>query len=112
MRTKIDEAIGTVAIHRLERPDLLLLERRPVGIDLEAERLGGEIPELAVDQADGPAALLLVLCDYVTAADAAAVHAVTAVAVVIVAAVVVMVVSINAIHRVSVTVKLHRVTVI
>ena len=39
----------------LQHPDLLLLERLPVGVGLEPEGLGAEVLVLAVDEADGPA---------------------------------------------------------
>lgn len=48
-------------IRWLQRPQLLLLQTRSVRVQLKAERLGGHILVLAVDQADRPPALLLVL---------------------------------------------------
>ena len=43
---------------RFQDPDLLLLQGLPICVYLEAEGLGGEVLELGVDEADGPAALL------------------------------------------------------
>ena len=36
----------------LERPELLLLQARAISVNLEAEGLGREVLELAVDQTD------------------------------------------------------------
>lgn len=38
----------------LQGPELFLLQARAVGVDLEAERLGRQVLELAVDQTDLP----------------------------------------------------------
>lgn len=52
----------------LQRPDLFLLETGAVGVDLEAECLGGEVPVPRVDEPNGPPAALLVLRDNVPSA--------------------------------------------
>lgn len=66
--TDVSLTVSRVTGVRLQSPDLLLLQGGAVGVDLKAEGFGGEVAELAVDEADGPAALLLVLGDDVAAA--------------------------------------------
>lgn len=61
----------------LQGPYLFLLEAGAVRVDLEAESLCGEVAVARVDEADGPPAALLVLCDDV----AGAVHVAVAVTV-------------------------------
>lgn len=70
------EADGVAIAGRFQGPDLLLLERCSVGVDLEAESLGGQVFELGIDQADGPAATLSTLQLDAVAVDASidAVH--------------------------------------
>lgn len=61
---KIGEAgrlLTFTSVGRLERPELLLLQAGAIGIQLEAKGLRGHILVLAIDQSDGPPALLLVL---------------------------------------------------
>lgn len=64
---QVDEAVAQASGVRLEGPHLLLLEGGAVRVYLEAERLRGEVAVLGVDEADGPATLLLVLGDDVAA---------------------------------------------
>lgn len=49
------------SIGRLQRPELLLLQASAIGIQLEAKGLRRHILVLAIDQTDGPPALLLIL---------------------------------------------------
>lgn len=47
---------------------MFLLKAGAVGVDLEAEGLGGEVAVLRVDEPDGPPAALLVLGDDISSA--------------------------------------------
>jgi len=56
-----NKVLTFTGVRGFQRPQLLLLQTGAIGVELEPKGLRGHVLVLAVDQADGPPSLLLVL---------------------------------------------------